>query len=348
MAPIFPSLRFTALAFFLVFFFHQTLASHPVSSFSFTDFQQDLEFNKSTVALFGNAKIVKFQGGSAIQLSGAGQVMYEKPIELLEGKSRKLVSFSTYFAISMPLEEENGLAFVIAFGNNDSLSGFSSGLTNRSLLENALDVSISRDGHDRNGSSVIAKINGTVSTVKMGLKSEQKLHVWIDYKAISSRLEVRLSQFGNSRPFHPSLGHKINLLTIKEKNSEMFVGFKFNTVNKESTSETCFLHSWNFTSRLFPYWIHSEPLDPNSLDKKKSEEDLRGREPKCDCFFRVVSALLIGAGFGGLIGFIVLFWNRIGNTKPVVPEECVVDKEFEYKKVIVVADKSDINGGVKK
>ncbi|XP_028783629.1 L-type lectin-domain containing receptor kinase I.7-like [Neltuma alba] len=336
MAAISPSLRFTALAFSLVVF-HQTLASHPVSSFSFTDFQQDPEF-KSTVALFGNAKIVKDHDGSAIQLSGTGRVMYEKPIELLQGKSRKLVSFSTYFALSMAVEGENGLAFVIAFGN-DSLSGFSSGLTNRSFLGNTLEVSILRDGHDRNGSSVIAKINDTASTVKMGLKSEKKLHVWIDYRAISSRLEVRLSQYDNSRPSHPFLWHKINLSTIKE-NKEMFVGFS--TV-KENSSETCFLHSWNFTSRLFPHWIHSEPLDPNALDRKS--EDLR--EPKCDCFFRVVSAMLIGAGFGGLIGFIVLFWNRIRDKRPVVPEECV-DKEFGYKKVNIVADKSAINVGVKK
>ncbi|XP_054781500.1 L-type lectin-domain containing receptor kinase VIII.2-like [Prosopis cineraria] len=333
MAPIFTSLRFTVLALFLVFF-HRTLASDPIASFSFTDFQKDLEF-KSTVVLLGNAKIVPFDDGSAIQISGTGRVMYEKPILLVEGKSRKLVSFSTYFAFSMSSKEENGLGFVVAFGN-DSLYGSSFELTNRNFLGNVLEVTISRDGNGRNSSSVIAKINDAASTAKMGMKSEQKLHVWIDYKASSSRLEVRLSQYGNLRPFHPFLWHKINM-SMKEK-KEMFVGFS--TV-EENTSETCFLHLWNFTSRLFPYWIHSEPLNPNAIDKKSENLSV---EPKCDCFFSVVSAMLIGVGFGGLIGFIVLFWNKFGNRRPVVPEECV-DEAFEYKKVV---DKSGINGGMKK
>lgn len=340
MAAIFTSHHFrTALIFSLVFFL-KTLAADPVSSFSFADFENDPKF-KFNVALYGNATVVN--GGSAIRIFGsavgsrAGRV-YEKPIKLVEGKLRQLVSFSTYFAFSMPLknnhEDGNGLAFVMAF-DNSSLSEVSSGLRNGNFPSIVFEVE---------SASVLAKIINTTSSVKMGLKNRErvKLHAWIDYEASSQRLEVRLSEYeyGNSRPSDPLLWHKVDLSNMR-KREEMFVGFS--TV-KKNTSEACFLYSWSFLSRQFPHWMHSEPMDPNAPNK--NSENLRVK-PKCDCFFRVVAGMVFGGGFGGLIALIAIYlWTRFGVTRPVVPEECVVD--FEYKKVNIAVDKGTTEGGNKK
>ncbi|KAF7845423.1 L-type lectin-domain containing receptor kinase VIII.2 [Senna tora] len=326
----------------LVFFFlPQTLFADPISSFSFMDFEHDPQFD-SNMALYGNAKVVN--GGSAIRFSGTGRVMYNKPLKLVEGKLRQLISFSTYFAFSMSLENDDGLAFDMAFDNsNNSFSGVSSGLGNGSFLVVAFEVSTSRDGNGGEGNSVVAKINNTTSSVKMGLKKsgeKVKLHAWIDYEASSKRLEVRLSQYGNSRPSDPLLWHSILVSNMKEK-KEMLVGFS--TV-KENTSEACFLYSWSFRSRQFPHWIHSEPMDPNAIGQN-TEEHLRVK-PKCDCFHRAFTAMLFGAGIGAIIGIVALYFSTMfGNREPVVPE-CVVD--FEYKKVNIVVEKGTTEGGIKK
>ena len=87
----------------------------PNSSFSFTDFEKDVNF-EANVAFFGGSKVVN--GGSSVQLCGSerlGGVMYKKPIKLFEGKPKELISFSTYFAFSILSVEGDGLAFVICF-----------------------------------------------------------------------------------------------------------------------------------------------------------------------------------------------------------------------------------------
>ncbi|XP_061346536.1 L-type lectin-domain containing receptor kinase VIII.2-like [Gastrolobium bilobum] len=350
MASFSTSHHFTALTFLILFL--KTQAFDPISSFSFTDFEKDPIF-KSSVALYGNAKVVN--GGSEVLLSGygnsgSGKVMYKKPIKIVEGKASGLVSFSTYFAFSMSMDDGDGLAFVLVpsgvegevFDNSSSALSF--GLKDRKFKVIGVQFSASRDGRNGGsascnvainvGSSVPAKIINT-SSANLGLRSGGKLHAWIDYEASSRRLEVRLSQYGHSRPSDPLLWHSIDFSNVWEA-KEMFAGF---SPVKGNTSQSCFLYSWSFIVRHFPHWMHSEPLDPKVLVKNTETPVVK---PRSDCFLRILAAMIFGAGCGALAAFIVLYlWTIFGNRRPVMPEEYVMQPvDFEYKKVNIVVDKT--------
>ncbi|CAL0304454.1 unnamed protein product [Lupinus luteus] len=337
---------------FLIFFL-KIQAFDPLSSFSFTGFAKDPKF-ESSLALYGNANVVN--GGSEVLLSsgsggsgGSGKITSKKPIKLVEGKPVELVnSFSTYFAFSISLDDVNGLAFVMVpsgfesevFGNSSSF-----GLRERRFKFIGVEFSASRNGKNDGsgycivsinvGSSVVAKIRND-SSVNVGLKSGEKLHGWIDYEASSRRLEVRLSQYGNSRPFDPLLWHTINFSNLWEA-KEMFVGF---SPVKSDSSEACSLYSWSFVVRHFPYWMHSEPLNPKHLAIR--EIAFRVEKRRSDCLLKVLAAMIFGAGCGALTAFIMLYvWTIFGNRRPVVPEEYVMQPvECEYKKVNVVVEKA--------
>ncbi|KAK7339796.1 hypothetical protein VNO77_20481 [Canavalia gladiata] len=348
MASFSTSHLFKALTFLI--FFIKIQALDPISSFSFTDFEKDPQF-KSSVELYGNAKVVN--GGSQVLLSGngSGRLMYKRPIKLVHGEARGLVSFSTYFAFSISSDNGNGLAFVMVPGGvegevfDNSSNGFSFGLKEREFKVIGVQFSALRDGTNGGtsvscnvainvGSNVPVKTMNT-SSVNMGLKSGGKLHAWIDYEASSRRLEVRLSQYGQSRPSDPLLWHSIEFSNVWES-EEMFVGF---SPLKGKASQTCFLNSWSFIVRHFPHWMHSEPLDPKVLAKNTETPAVKSRS---DCLLRVLAAMIFGAGCGALTAFIVLYlWTIFGNKRPVVPEEYVMQPvDFEYKKVKIVVDKT--------
>ncbi|XP_027352483.1 L-type lectin-domain containing receptor kinase VIII.2-like [Abrus precatorius] len=325
---------FTTLTFLFLFLKIQAFA--PISSFSFTDFEKDPKF-KSSVGLYGNAKAVS--GGSEVLLSGnggsgSGRVMYKKPIKLVHGEARELVSFSTYFAFSISLDSGNGLALVMVpsgiegevFGNNSY--GFSFGLKKREFKVIGVQFSALRDG--RNGGSASCNV-----AINVGMNLGLKLHAWIDYEASSKRLEVRLSQFGKPRPSDPLLWHSIDFSNVWET-EEMFVGF---SPLKGNTSQACFLYSWSFIVRHFPHWMHSEPLNPKVVAKNTETPAVKSRS---DCLLRVLAAMIFGAGCGALTAFTVLYlWTIFGNKRPVVPEEYVMQPvDFEYKKVNIVVDKT--------
>lgn len=347
---------FTALTFLLLFL--RIVASVPISSFSFTDFEKDLKF-ESSVALYGGSKVVN--GGSAVQISGSeshGGVMYKKPIKLFEGKPKQLVSFSTYFAFSISSVDGGGLAFVmLPSGSEDdvfekSSSGVSSKLNNRKSM--VVDVEFTTSNFGRKvayvsnvainvGDLAPAKASNT-SIIKMALRSGEKLHTWIDYEASSQRLEVRLSQYAHSRPSDPFLWYSIDFSGIWEE-SQMFVGFRAVKGNSGSSqSQPCFLYSWSFMPRHFPHWEHSEPVDLKALAKNSENVTVK---PRSDCVLRVLAAMIFGGGCGALTAFVVLYlWTIFGNRRPVVPEECVDGQpvDFEYKKVNIVVDKAIKDG----
>ncbi|KAK7373842.1 hypothetical protein VNO80_07262 [Phaseolus coccineus] len=345
MAPFSISHHFTAFTFLI--FFLKTQAFDPLSSFSFTDFEKDPKF-KSSVELYGNAKVVN--GGAEVLLSGnSGRIMYKKPIKLVHGGARELVSFSTYVGFSMSLDSGKGsFAFVMVpsgvegevFGN--SSYGFSFGLKEKEFK--VVGVQFSVDGRNGSSGSCVVSINVgssvpvktiNASSVIMGLKREGKLHAWIDYEASSKRLEVRLNHYGQSRPSDPLLWHSIDLSNVWGT-EEMFAGF---STLKGNTSEASYLYSWSFIVRHFPHWMHSEPLDPKVLSKNTETPAVKSRS---DCLLRVLAAMIFGAGCGALTAFIVLYlWTIFGNKRPVVPEEYAMQPvDFEYKKVNIVVDKT--------
>lgn len=357
MAAFSTSHYFTAFTFLLLFF--TTVASDPISSFSFTDFDKDLKF-ESNVGLFGGSQVVN--GGSAVQLSGSesrGGVMYKKPIKLIGGKPRQLVSFSTYFAFSILSVDGDGVAFVMvpSDSQDDVFDKSSSGISSSGLNKRkstVVDVKFTAKSGGRNGGSAYCNVaidvgdlapakTRNTSSVRMALRNGAKLHTWIDYEASSQRLEVRLGQFGHSRPSDPLISYSIDFSKIWKK-SEMFVGFNSVNGNSSFQSQPCLLLSWSFNQRPFPHWMHSEPLDLKALTKHSETVTVK---PRSDCVLRVLAAMIFGGGCGALTAFVVLYlWTIFGNRRPVVPEECVKEQpvDFEYKKVSIVVDKAIKDG----
>ncbi|KAK7390612.1 hypothetical protein VNO78_25934 [Psophocarpus tetragonolobus] len=340
MAAFSTSHYFRAFTFSILFL--KILAFDPIPLFSYAGFGKDLKF-KPNVALFGNAKVVGEDSGigfSGSGSSGTGRVMYKKPVKLFQGKSMQLVSFSTYFAFSISLDNWGGLAFVMApkGSEGDVFNENSSGLNGGKFEVIGVGFSASKDGTNGISGScnVTMKVGGSGLVVaKIGnnfaLTSGKKLHAWIDYEASSRRIEVRLSQHGKSRPSYPLLWHSIDL-SHELKESEMFVGFS-------STKGNSSLYSWSFVLRNFPHSMHSEPLDPEDFVKSTESAVVKQRS---DCFLRVLAAMIFGTGCGALTAFIVLYlWTIFGNKRAVVPEESVMQPvDVDYRKVKIVVDKT--------
>ncbi|KAL1330896.1 hypothetical protein HN51_048134 [Arachis hypogaea] len=353
-SPYFKALTLTIL-------FLKTQAFDPIPLFSFAEFEKDPKF-KSNVALFGGSKVMN--GGSGIQLSGSGKVMYKRPIKLLEGKPKQLASFSTYFTFSTPLYNRGGLAFVMVPNGSKSdffeksSSGYPSLLKNGKSGVVGVEFSPSTKGGHVSCSVAInvgdpvipaRAINKSFNWVA---KNGEKFHAWIDYVASSRQLEVRLSQHGNTKPYDPFLWHKIDLAEVlKEK--QFFVGLSPMKLLDDSSSyesQAWFLYSWSFVVRKFPHTMHSEPLDPKVLVKtsSKGKNPVVNNKPRNDdCILKVLSAMIFGTGCGALTAFVVLYlWTIFGgNRRPVVPEECVMQHDVEYRKVKIVVDNKTIEDG---
>ncbi|XP_011019177.1 PREDICTED: lectin-like protein At1g53070 [Populus euphratica] len=331
---------------------------HAVSSYSFSfgSFDKDPNF-ESSIALYGDAKVVG--NSSSLQLTrpvslSAGRVMYKQPIKLVEGNPGNLVSFSTYFSFLMSPDNGDGLAFVVVpsgfnasvFGN--SPFGLYLGSEKSSPKFVAVEFDTMRDAKfgDLNDNHVGIDVGGfvsvkvrNVSSNNMVLNSGKRLHSWIDYEAGSKRLEVRLSHSGDIKPIDPLLSHPIDL--SKMWNGEkVLIGL---TSSNGNSSQTCFLHSWNFTLRRVPLWMHSQPLDPQDFAKHEKPVVV---QKKSNCILKMLTAMIFGTACGALGAFMVLYlWTIFGNRRPVMPEECSVPPvDFEYKKVKVIVDKAIEDG----
>lgn len=352
MAPLSTSKHLTV---FLVVMF---LAVDSNSSFSFSKLSKDSGF-ESNVTLYGDAKFVN--GGYAVQLtrsisSSSGLLMLKKPIKLVQGNyPQKLVSFYTHFKFSLSSVNGDGLAFVIvpsAFSGhifcNCSFGLFMDSKKDRFKVvivkfntlmdaknESLVNVHMGIDfGHL--GNTKVS--NGSSSTTQLVVNSGNKLHAWIDYEAGSKTLEVRLSQFDDTKPSNPLLWYPIDMSRMW-KDERAFIGLTASNVNSNS-SQTCYLYSWNFEQRHVPYWMHSEPLDPKTVDKNSKPQRDKKRE---GCVTRVMAVTIFGAGCGALGAIIVLYsWTIYCSGRPVVPEECALQHsiDFECNKVKVVACKA--------
>lgn len=343
----FPTSRYFIVLYFFTLSF-ESLIAESNSSFSFKNFGGNSSF-QSVLALYGDAKAVN--GGSSLQLtapsvSSAGRVIYRNPIKFYGGIPKKLVSFSTYFSFSISSDSKNGdgLAFVVfsdgypvdLFDDNGSF-GLPNG-DNLKFLSVEFDTSMDEKYGDMNGnhigidlSSFVSLKATNLSSFNLGLKSGNRLQVWIDYQSSSRRLEVRLSRYSETRPVDPLLFHRIDLPKIWPGNEGFFVGL---TSSNGNSSQLCNLYSWSFKTRQTPDWMHSEPLNP-MVFKEREETEIKIHK-KSDCVMRILSALILGIGLGALGSFIGMFmWTIFSKRRPIAPED--------YAMKHVVLDKSSAN-----
>ncbi|KAG8376980.1 hypothetical protein BUALT_Bualt09G0120700 [Buddleja alternifolia] len=345
----FSSIRYL-LAFFLLNLYLEVINADPNLVFSFKNFSKDSNF-ESQLGLYGDAKVV-VNDSVSVQIAGsyvysAGRIICKKPINLVNGKSRNTVSFSSYFVFSMSGENGDGLAFVMlpfGFPLNVFDGGSMGMLGERKMKFLAIEFDTFRDGKygDVNDNHVGIDIEGpvsvkvsNVSSVNLVLNSGEKLQAWIDYEASSKRFEVRLTRFGENRPVDPLLSYPIDLSKMWE-NENITVGLSSSSGNSTQKSN---VYSWSFRTRIMPHWMHSEPMNPENFLEKREKLKVPKRS---DCALRIVAALVFGTGCGTLGAFFVLFlWTIFGNRRPVVPEEFAdQSKELEYKKLNVSVDKT--------
>ncbi|CAL5420238.1 unnamed protein product [Camellia sinensis] len=353
MASISTSRYFAALSLLILFF--KTVSSDSNSTFDFKNFAENSKFELQ-LALYGDAKVVN--GGSFVQITGssssslsAGRVFYRKPIKLVDGNPREIVSFSTYFSFSISPESGDGLAFdmvPIGFPLNAFDNG-SFGLLDDQKFRTLLvefDTLMDNKYGDLNANHVGIDIDGlvslkvsNVSSMNLVLNSGEKLQSWIDYEAGSKQLEVRLSKLGEFRPVVPLISFPIDL-SLMWKEQAVFVGLSSSNVN---SSQTCNVYSWSFRLRQVPHWMHSQPLDPMAFNNKTRTLTVCKRR---DCLSKILAALIFVIACGALGAFVVLFvWTLLANRRPVVPEECTAQPVgFEYEKFKVVADKAIEDG----
>lgn len=357
MAIFFFSNYLTALT--CLVFFSKILAADQSSSFSFKSFGKDPKF-ESNIALYGDAHVGN--DGSWVQLTNsvswsAGAVMYKKPIKLVQGKVRKLASFSTYFSFSMSHKNGDGLAFIMVPSSfkvdvlGNSTFGISLGLekNNKSGIV-AVEFDTFRDAKhgDLNENHVgidvgsLASVKArNLSSLNLVLSNGEKLHSWIDYEASSKRLEIRLSQSSSTRPDDPLLSYSIDLSKLWN-DEQVFVGLSSSNGN---SSQTCCIHLWSFKLRQVPNWMHSQPLDPEAITK--NPKPLTTPHKSSKCFWKVLVVFVFGGACGALTASCVLYlWNMFGDRRPVVPEECGAEGvDFEYKKVKVVVVDNAVKDG---
>ncbi|GMH28979.1 hypothetical protein Nepgr_030822 [Nepenthes gracilis] len=341
-----------SLSSLLLFFANTLFAADPTLSVGFQNHNKNSSRFQSQIALYGDAKL--HSDDFFIQITGpgsfsAGRIIYRKPIKLLEGNPRRKVSFGTYFSFSLSPEDGDGLAFVMlpngfaSSGYDGSSMGLAYEMGEKKIKTFAVEFDTKMDAMygDLNGNHVGIDVGSLVSvrafnlsSNKLVLNSDEKFHCWIDYEASSMRIEVRLSKLISKRPIDPLLWCPIDLSEIFQ-NEQVFVGLVSSNAN---STQICRVYSWSFKLRHVPYWMHSQPLDPEAFTK--DTEPVTMVNKRSHCILRVLTALILGTGCGALGASLVLWvWTIFAHRRPVMPDDCAehpVKCNFHKVEVLVV------------
>ena len=171
----------------------------------------------SSLKLLGDAHLnngnVRLTRDLAVPNSGAGKVLYSKPIIFRQPSTHDITSFSTFFSCSVtnlnPSSIGGGLAFVLS-PESDSLGaagGFLGLLSTNDVPESAsgfvaveFDTLMDVEFKDINGNHVGLDLNSMVSTqtadlgaTNIDLKSGDLVNAWIDYDVASQNFNISVS-----------------------------------------------------------------------------------------------------------------------------------------------------------
>ncbi|KAI3522996.1 hypothetical protein L1887_01048 [Cichorium endivia] len=201
--------------------------------------------------LFNNS--VRLTRDLPVPNSGAGRVLYNKPVRFRQPGSPNPASFSTYFSFSIvnlnPGSIGGGLAFVISPNDEDvGDAGAYMGVPTGAVAVE-FDTLMDVEFKDINGNHVGLDLDSMVSSevadldsVNVNLRSGSQVNSWIDYSSLNQQLNISIS-YDNTKPKSPVLSITTNLNRyVKEF---MFVGFSGST---QGSTEVHSVEWWSFTS----------------------------------------------------------------------------------------------------
>nr|XP_043623585.1 L-type lectin-domain containing receptor kinase VIII.2-like [Erigeron canadensis] len=192
----------------------------------------------TNLRLLGDAQIynntsVRLTGDLTVPNSGAGRVLYNKPITFRQPGNPNPTSFATHFSFSIldlnPNSIGGGFAFVIS--PDDISIGSAGGYLGIPTGSVSIEFDTAKDAEfkDFNGNHVGLDINSVVSlhvadldSVNVSLKSGELIHSWVDYSGSNHELKVFLS-YSKTKPVSPILSVTIDL--SQYVNESMYVGF---------------------------------------------------------------------------------------------------------------------------
>ncbi|XP_015578513.3 L-type lectin-domain containing receptor kinase VIII.1 [Ricinus communis] len=217
----------------------------------------------SNLKLLGDAHLnngsVRLTRDLPVPNSGAGKVLYSKPIPFRQPETRSITSFSTFFSFSVtnlnPSSIGGGLAFVISPDSEAiGAAGACLGLLNSDGLGSGFvalefDTLMDVEFKDINGNHVGLDLNSMVSTqmadldaVSIDLKSGDLVNVWIEYDGTNRAINVSVS-YSNLKPKESVLSLSLDL--DQYVNDFMYVGFSGST---QGSTEIHSIEWWSFTS----------------------------------------------------------------------------------------------------
>ncbi|KAK9265709.1 hypothetical protein L1049_001679 [Liquidambar formosana] len=215
----------------------------------------------SSLKLLGDAHLnngsVRLTRDLAVPNSGAGRVLYSKPVRFRQQGSHFPASFSTFFSFSVtnlnPSSIGGGLAFVISPEDETvgDAGGFLGLLDDQSsgFLAVEFDTLMDVEFKDINGNHVGLDVSSMVSSqvsdlgaLDVDLKSGDIVNSWVEYDGSTRLFNISVS-YSNLKPKDPLLSFNFDL--DEYVNDFMFVGFSGST---QGSTEIHSIEWWSFSS----------------------------------------------------------------------------------------------------
>ncbi|PRQ43497.1 putative protein kinase RLK-Pelle-L-LEC family [Rosa chinensis] len=240
------------------------------SNFLITSAVTEFDFGTLTLSslkLLGDAHLnngsVRLTRDLAVPNSGAGRVLYSKPVRFKQPSTPFPASFSTFFTFSVsnlnPSSIGGGLAFIIS--PDDEVVGDAGGFLGLQSLDDPgsgsgssfvaveFDTLMDVEFKDINSNHVGLDLNSMVSSqvgdlgaADIDLKSGDLVNCWIEFGGSSRVFNISVS-YSNLKPRDPLLSFPLDLDQFV--NDFMYVGFSGST---QGSTETHSVDWWSFSS----------------------------------------------------------------------------------------------------
>ncbi|KAL6133367.1 hypothetical protein ACLB2K_065604 [Fragaria x ananassa] len=221
----------------------------------------------SSLKLLGDAHLnngsVRLTRDLAVPNSGAGRVLYSKPVRFKQPSTPFPASFSTFFSFSVsnlnPSSIGGGLAFIIS--PDDEIVGDAGAFMGLMRVDDSgsgsgpgfvaveFDTLMDVEFKDINGNHVGLDLNSMVSSqvgdlaaADIDLKSGDLVNCWIEFDGSGRVFNISVS-YSNLKPSDPLLSFPLDL--DQYVNDFMYVGFSGST---QGSTEVHSVEWWSFSS----------------------------------------------------------------------------------------------------